>query len=618
MSTVNLPYVYFGSRTLCLQAPYLCGRDVIILQVLLSLLPGFILSAPLEPDGVFGPNTRIAVQQFQKYFGIKADGVVRCNTYFALGQRTDRYCKNQPVFSSRTLRTGMQGGDVQVLQNRLAAYRKTLVNRPANGKFSSMTEKAVKAFQWDFSLMDTSQVDPDTFDNLFIHAPLGGRVLKKGLHGLDTYWLQLCLHDLHYFEEFPHGFFDRYTERMVKKFQTDACIRVDGIAGPQTFLAVGNSMPFPRHDYTYQAYRGEHLDDIAGLLATEPEVLARLNSLKSFKSRIKTGKFLNIPLPRAFHRVEEGDTLTGIAVRYGMEEDALRRANRPLLSSSLLQGDTVFLPGYRINLKGYIVYTHDTGKETVLKSLNLETMKVNILYVFPKCHSPSPTMCREQNRVHVFNEYRQQTALFTLAAGASGPTVSAPLKTQQYSLTRLHKHLSRSRCVNPEVPSFLQRLLQDQDDSTLSLRIAPDGSHILLFSPDPPGRDSATYLADIHKGILTKIHQNDIEASFSPDGKLLLLLSREYFGSYYPWFNRSLQLFSSRGILRSIELYSRGLDLHPDCFSRDSAYFTFVMHNPNTFYPLPLVQRDVYIKKSASPLIIQLTSGEMASQPVWL
>lgn len=614
--------IYFGSRILGLQAPYLCGRDVAILQALLGIFSASILSVSMVEDGIFGPDTRIAVKQFQKYFKLKADGVVRWETFYALGHRTGRYCKNQPVFSSRALKAGMQGGDVQVLQNRLAAYRKTLINRPANGKYTSMTENAVKAFQLDFSAEDNDHVNPDTYENLFIHAPLGGRVLKRGRKGMDTYWLQLLLHDMDCFDKFPHGFFDRYTERMVRKFQSEAGIRVDGIAGPQTFLAIGNSLPLPRHDYAYPAHRGEHLQDIAHLLGTDTAILAQLNSLKPSGYRVKTSKFLNVPLPRAFHLVQKGDTLTGIAARYGIDQAALMRANRPFSSSELLQGDTVFLPGYGINLKGYIVYSHDTGGEFVLKSLNLETMKADILHVFQRHSHPYLAIGRTPDHVRVFNRHRQQTASYILTHRKSGPPVLTPLRggtsRPKYSIQSLTAQLKKGSHSNSKAKTILSELLLEQDDSSLSLRIAPDGNSLLLFSPDPPGRESATYLVDMNQGSLTKIHENDIEASFSPDSKLLLMLSREYFGSYYPWFNRRLQLYSSRGILRQSEIYSRGLEIHPDCFSRDSAFFTLVIHNPNTFYPLPVTQRNVYIKKTAAPLIIQLTSGEMASQPVWL
>ncbi len=490
--------IYFGSRILGLQAPYLCGRDVAILQALLGMFSASILSVSMVmEDGIFGPDTRTAVKRFQKYFKLKADGVVRWETFYALGHRTGRYCKNQPVFSSRVLKAGIQGGDVQVLQNRLAAYRKTLVNRPANGKFSSMTENAVKAFKLDFSGESDDHVAPDTYENLFIHAPLGGRVLKRGRKGLDTYWLQLFLHDMNFFDKFPHGFFDRYTEKMVRKFQAEAGIRVDGIAGPQTFLAIGNSHPFPRHDYAYPAHRDEHLQDIAELLGTNTASMARLNSLKPSGYRIKTGKFLNVPLPRAFHLVQKGDALTGIAARYGIDQTALVRANRPFSSSGLLPGDTVFLPGYRITLKGYIVYSHDTGREFILKSLNLETMKADILHVFQQHSHPYLTIARTPDQVQVFSRHRQQTASYILTHRESGPPVLTPLmggkNRSKNSIQGLTAQLKKGSRSNSKAQTILSELLWEQDDSSLSLRIAPDENSLLLFSPDPPGRESATY-----------------------------------------------------------------------------------------------------------------------------
>ena len=42
------------------------------------------LGRPLSIDGVFGNNTKQAVINFQRYYGLKADGIVGCNTWKAL------------------------------------------------------------------------------------------------------------------------------------------------------------------------------------------------------------------------------------------------------------------------------------------------------------------------------------------------------------------------------------------------------------------------------------------------------------------------------------------------------------------------------------------------------
>lgn len=123
---------YFGSRTLRLTAPYMIGMDVRILQALLNMLSGVIVRENLILDGIFGPLTRNAVRDFQKYFGLLTDGIVGQETYLRLGHRIGKYAMGEAVFSSKVLQNGARGGDVHVLQNRIVAFKKGYLNRPAD------------------------------------------------------------------------------------------------------------------------------------------------------------------------------------------------------------------------------------------------------------------------------------------------------------------------------------------------------------------------------------------------------------------------------------------------------------------------------------------------------
>lgn len=249
-----LPRIPYGSRTLSLQASRLSGTDVKVLQRLYDTMLE-LMDPPQGPmgdrvaiTGVFDAATAQAVRNIQSYFGLPATGVVDEATYTATGQKNDAY--GGPAFGSRTLSTGASGGDVLVLQNRLNClrYARTLPG-PANGHFGSLTAAAVENFEADavvYSHWDTrfdGTADPGTFDLLWITAFTGGRNLLVGRNGFDTAGLQVILQNLGFYAGRIDGYFGARTRRAVEEFQADAGIAVDGIAGPQTYHALGLANP---------------------------------------------------------------------------------------------------------------------------------------------------------------------------------------------------------------------------------------------------------------------------------------------------------------------------------------------------------------------------------------
>jgi peptidoglycan hydrolase-like protein with peptidoglycan-binding domain len=89
-------------------------------------------------DGVAGPATVRGVKQFQRRVGLRPDGKVGPATRRAFGPL------GRPLFGHRTLRRGLFGWDVSVLQF-LLARRGALV--PISGYFDARTERAVRRFQ---------------------------------------------------------------------------------------------------------------------------------------------------------------------------------------------------------------------------------------------------------------------------------------------------------------------------------------------------------------------------------------------------------------------------------------------------------------------------------------
>lgn len=90
-----------GDRTLYLRLPNFHGADVIELQHALNIL-GFSCG---KADGVFGPHTEAALQQFQENVGLFADGMAFQDTYSYIN-RLHHIWKGKPTVSDTENRTG--------------------------------------------------------------------------------------------------------------------------------------------------------------------------------------------------------------------------------------------------------------------------------------------------------------------------------------------------------------------------------------------------------------------------------------------------------------------------------------------------------------------------------
>jgi peptidoglycan hydrolase-like protein with peptidoglycan-binding domain len=232
----------FGSRNLIFGS---VGDDVLVLQHLLNDLPDSISGPELNTDAVFGSLTRAAVRMFQTYFGLSVDGVVGSNTFLFLGQPTGSFAAGT-VFGSRTLKKGLSGRDVWILQNRLASTAKKYAEAlggPADSVFGSKTEAAVKLFQGDMGITVNGIVDDRTLFLLYINTFMGGRLLQRSRSdrnkGFDVFFLQQKLNNEGFSPGALDGKFGPLTEAALKKFQTSVGITADGVAGPVTYWHLG-------------------------------------------------------------------------------------------------------------------------------------------------------------------------------------------------------------------------------------------------------------------------------------------------------------------------------------------------------------------------------------------
>ncbi|WP_405586268.1 peptidoglycan-binding protein [Streptomyces sp. NBC_01092] len=127
---VSWPILQSGSK----------GADVRSAQQLLTAR-GYTV----EADGIFGPNTRSAVIQFQKSRSLAADGVIGPNTWSKL---------------ITTVQYGSSGQAVTAAQTQLNVYGYGLAT---DGRFGSKSKSATVAFQKNHHLQADGVIGPQTW-----------------------------------------------------------------------------------------------------------------------------------------------------------------------------------------------------------------------------------------------------------------------------------------------------------------------------------------------------------------------------------------------------------------------------------------------------------------------
>lgn len=145
------------------------GDEVIILQHKLKKL-GFF---PGSVTGSFGPETTLAIKNFQRKNGLKVDGVVDSKTWEKLVTLNTteipalaEFTKPNPV-----IKIGDKGPYVKELQKNLKTL--TYYNGPISGIFDDVTKIAVKAFQLNNNLTPDGVVGLYTWFILYsLYSPI--------------------------------------------------------------------------------------------------------------------------------------------------------------------------------------------------------------------------------------------------------------------------------------------------------------------------------------------------------------------------------------------------------------------------------------------------------------
>ncbi|MDR3262730.1 MAG: peptidoglycan-binding protein [Clostridiales bacterium] len=246
------------------------GADVLELQFILDAVEPFYSSLPtVAKDSYFGYEVYNAVMEFQRYFGLTADGIVGAATWnmlysvykgiFESGtvqipDNGDGDENDTPPYPGVALRLGDTGPDIRLMQQYLSAIRivyNSVLPLVVNGEYDRLTEDAVVSFQNEFVLTPDGVIGPVTWRQIVrIYNLVRGRhetifnypgtLLRYGSTGADVTTMQVVMNELHnYYPEIPQvavsGIFDEAFRNAVIAFQRRFGLSPDGIIGPLTW-----------------------------------------------------------------------------------------------------------------------------------------------------------------------------------------------------------------------------------------------------------------------------------------------------------------------------------------------------------------------------------------------
>lgn len=272
-----------ASRFLRLMSPFMTGPDVAEVQERLRAL-GIYTGAV---DGIFGPLTDAAVREFQRRNGLQVDGIVGPATYSALNpgfpggsspynididvtQRILNLRRGSQLIKTYPVAVGQPGtptptGNWTIVQKTVNpggpfGARWMRLSVPWGGYGIHGTDNPSSIGQ-AASHGCVRMYNEDVIE-LYNQVPIGtpvritgvvplGRILRRGLSGLDVRDVQGKLNVLGYYQGDIDGVFGPMTETAVRNFQRDQGLSVDGIVGPQTYsalqqaydVALGNRQP---------------------------------------------------------------------------------------------------------------------------------------------------------------------------------------------------------------------------------------------------------------------------------------------------------------------------------------------------------------------------------------
>lgn len=186
-------------------------------------------------DGYFGPSTHDATLNFQRFFGLAADGIVGPKTLGVMAFTKSEYYKKQNAPIARpvdpTIKRGTTGEQVKTVQK--------IVGVTADGVFGPKTEAAVKTYQQKLGVPQTGVWDATTRNKHSAYTTLPAYtkqpLIQKGHKGEAVKIWQNALNKYSGQRLAVDGDFGNATYLATFNFQRFFSMKADGIVGPKTW-----------------------------------------------------------------------------------------------------------------------------------------------------------------------------------------------------------------------------------------------------------------------------------------------------------------------------------------------------------------------------------------------
>ena len=331
------------------------GNNVIILQNKLKILGFYDASV----TGSFDSVTKMAVENFQREYGLKITGIVNYDTWEILFEETPSPFPVTVDSSSRilrvskpTLRLGDRGEYVKELQNDLKQI--LFYDGEITGIFDEKTEIAVKVFQTTNKLTSDGIVGVDTWSALeYLYAPLS--ICDNNTSTSVTYIVEKG--DTLYSIAKEYGVSADKIKRLNGLINNNLTIGQvlvikEGVNNVSTNSSVDN----------YIVKSGDTLYSIAKRFNTTVDEIKNLNNKNN--NILTIGEELIVPSSNSNNQnnsnyiVKRGDTLYSIAKSFNITVDEVKRLNN-LSSNTLTIGQVLKIPTTN-SYQTYIVKRGDT------------------------------------------------------------------------------------------------------------------------------------------------------------------------------------------------------------------------------------------------------------------